>query len=195
MATETKTIRSRRTRAALITAVHKHLETRGTFTAADIAADVGCTVGTFWAHFENKDDAIAAAFSEALDELVTLTGIIFGDGPRGLKSSAPHERQQWASEAIDQLIGYFASKALLYRLAISRLPEHRPIREAYRRAEAATVTLATEALPGPDEQADGEALVSFCQGINNPIVLRSKRDDRVRERLGLALTALTTEHR
>lgn len=191
MSIEAKTTRSRRTRAVLIAAVHDRLASDGNFTAAEIASDAGCTPGTFWAHFENKDDAVSAAFSVALDDLVELTRGIFGDGPSGLQAcEADRAREAWSQATIDSLIDYFATRELLFRLAISRLPESRSIRHVFRDAENQTIELAAAAIGGPCPLDDAAAVIALCQGINNPIALRSKLGGRRRERLALALAAM-----
>ncbi len=188
MATPTKTARSRRTRAALTSAVHDQLCLHGGFVAEDVAAAAGCTVGTFWAHFESKDDAVAAAFSQTLDELVVLVTSVFGDDRLGF---AVTPQDEWSRATVDRLIDHFSDRALLYRLAVARLPEHRPIREVYRAAEERTVELAESALGGVDRRAQAEALIAFCQGINNPMVLRSDRDGEIRQRLAAGLAAVS----
>lgn len=150
----------------------------------------GCTTGTFWAHFDSKDDAITAAFAVALDDLVQLSTELYGDEASGLGADPAPAPEQWAAETIDRLIGYFSSHALLYRLAISRLPEHQPIRQAFRDAEAHILREAREIFDGPTAAEDAAALTVFCQGLNNPMVLRSEPDGRLRGRLRLALLAL-----
>ncbi|MEM8904153.1 MAG: hypothetical protein AAGF02_10655 [Actinomycetota bacterium] len=173
-----KTARSQRTRGALVAAVHDRLAADGTFTAGDIAADVGCTAATFWAHFGTKDDAITAAFVTALDDLVVLAEHLFD------------RRPVTAEHVIDELITYFDRRALLYRSAIARFPEHRPLRVAYRGAEARTVDAVARSL-GPDRTLDDAvAVVVFCQGINNPTLLRSAPGGRTRRRLADALATL-----
>lgn len=193
MAAETKTVRSRRTRAALTSAVHERLRTTGTFTATEIADDVGCTPGTFWAHFDNKDDAITAAFREALDEMTSLTERIFGAGPDGLISSTKKDRLGWATNAVDELIAYFENHELLYRLALSRLPEHRPLRQAFRATESRTIELASAAVPGDAGDDRGAAIICLCQGTNNSILLRTMPGDPKRHLISVALTSLTLE--
>lgn len=183
MATPTKTARSRRTRAALTASVRDRLCAQGGFTAEEVAGDAGCTVGTFWAHFSTKDDAVAAAFEQALDDLILVVEVTFSEPPADNSNA-------WAAATVDRLVDYFATNALLYRLAIARLPEHRPIRDAYRTAEHRTIDLAEAALAGPDRRADAEAIISFCQGLNNPIVLRSEPGGRLRVRLARALGVL-----
>lgn len=189
MAAETKTVRSRRTRAALIAAVHQRLRSTGAFTATEIAADVGCTPGTFWAHFDNKDDAITAAFREAVVELEKVTDVVFGDGPTGLAGTPADGRLAWAVTAVDELIAYFATHELLYRLALSRVPEHRPLRQVFREAEARSIDVASAAVGG--DTAHGAAIITVCQGVNNSILLRTQPGDPRRRFVSVALAALS----
>lgn len=189
MVTEAKTARSQRTRAALLDALNLHIRDHGSFTAKEIASVVGCTTGTFWAHFEDKDDAIAAVFSEALADLVDLTNEVFGDSPRGLVAMRS-EVDHWALGTVDRMIDYFSTRVLLYRLAISRLPEHRAIREAFRMAEGATIACVADCLNSKTTLDDAAVIVAFCQGLNNPIILRSAPGSRARRQLGAALALL-----
>ena len=191
MAAETKTVRSRRTRTALIGAVRERLRVTGNFTAAEIADDVGCTQGTFWAHFENKDDAITAAFQEALDEMIPLVERIFGGGPGGLITSSEADRLGWAVGAVDEIIAYFAKHELLYRLALSRLPEHRPLRHAFRATESRSIGIVSAAVPGASAADHGAAIICLCQGMINTILLHSKPGDPKRRFMSVALASLT----
>lgn len=183
MVTVAKTARSQRTRAALVAAVHAQLARDGGFTAEEIATTAGCTPATFWAHFGSKDDAVAAAFAVALDDLVALTAELFHDEPRA-------DVEAWATTVVDRLIGYFADRALLYRAAIARFPEHRPLRAAYRDAEDRAEAIIAAALGPSHHHDDAIAVLVFCQGLNNPALLRSTPGGGVRRRLAVALTAL-----
>ncbi len=190
MLSEAKTARSRRTRAALVAAVRARLAAHGAFTAEQVAGDAGCRPGTFWAHFGTKDDAVTAAFGEALDDLVCLTETLFGDGEEGLGSTPPRRRRAWTAAVVDRLIAYFSTHTLLYRAAIARMSEHSPLRQAYREAERRTIEMVRRALGTARPREDAAVIVAFCQGLNNTIVLRSRRGDRSREQLARALHAL-----
>ncbi|MEO1061789.1 MAG: TetR/AcrR family transcriptional regulator [Actinomycetota bacterium] len=183
MATAAKTARSRRTRTALVAAVHDRLAADGAFTAEEVAADAGCTPATFWAHFGTKDDAVAAAFETALDDLVALTTELFED-------AIPADVGRWADAVTDRLIGYFAERALLYRAAIARFPEHRGLRRSYRDAEQRAEEIIAAALGPERDRNDAVAVLVFCQGLNNPGLLRSGPASRVRRRLADALATL-----
>ncbi len=187
MASEAKTLRSRRTRAALIAATRKRLAGDGHFTAEAVAAEAGCTPGTFWAHFGTKDEAVLAAFASALEDLVELTGVLFADVPP-LRSR--ERRARWTAEVIERLIDYFGANALVFRVALARGEEHRPVKDAYLDAESRTIELIHAGLGAEKSRDDAAAVVSFCQGINNPIVLRSKPGGTIRENLAKALSVL-----
>ena len=95
--------------------------------------------------------------------------------------------------AIDRLVAYFQEHALLYRAALARFPEHAPMRAIYRDAEARTIERIARGIEADRPDEDAAVIVAFCQGINNPIVLRSQPGDRTRDRLAHALEALVFE--
>lgn len=168
-------------------AVHDRLAREGAFTAEAVAADVGCTPGTFWSHFGTKDDAITEAFAATLEDLVALNAELWGDGPGGFGTSGPEQRTEWAAAAIDRMIEFFTARALVFRAAMARLAEHRELRTVYRRAERHAIDDVARAL-GPDRPPDDAALViAFCQGLNNPTLLASATTERARRRLAQAL--------
>lgn len=187
MASEAKTLRSRRTRAALVAATRARLAEEGRFTAEAIAADTGCTPGTFWAHFGTKDEAVLAAMVATLDDLVGLVAELFGEVPP-LRSR--QRRTSWAANTVEQLIDYFVANALLIRVALGRSEEHRPVIHAYRNAEERIIDLVLGGLTEGKTRDDAAAVVIFCQGINNAIVMRSKTGGTIRKNLATALSVL-----
>jgi len=182
------TARSRRTRVALIDAVRTDLRATGSFTAATVASGAGCSPATFYSHFGTKDDALTAAFEQTLIELV--------DGSATQLSTARFEERgvrhtvvafvQWQAE-------FFRLESLVFRNALSRLPEHQPLRAAYRRAEEQTLDHLTATFarlqatglvrPEADAAALAEAFMIASQGLNNP---RAIRADAVAQRAALA---------
>ena len=168
MQSETKTARSQRTRAALVAALNERLTRNGGFTADEIAELAGCTPATFWSHFGTKDDAIAAAFSAALEDLIEVVSALFGEEPGDLRRTSRAERLRWSERTIDELLSYFSSRALLYRAAIARIPESREIRKIYRRTEKRTIEIVAAGIGPKRPPEDAIAIVAFCQGLNNP---------------------------
>ena len=180
-----RTARSRRTRAALVTAVHAELRASGTCTAERVAAAAGCSEATYYAHFPTKDDAVAEAFGVALGALDDLSRRVFvrdelqRDGPVSVGARVERE-----------LVRYFRTESLVFRAALARLPEHRGIRERYRETERAVIEHLHEVLgPGPDRDARAEATLVISQGVNNPRLLRAPAADPVHARVAAALAA------
>ena len=180
-----RTARSRRTRAALVAAVHAELRASGTCTAERVAAAAGCSEATYYAHFPTKDDAVAEAFGLALDALDALSRRVFvrdellAAGPAFVAARVERE-----------LVRYFKSESLVFRAALARLPEHRGIRERYRQTERAAIAHLHDVLgPGPDLASRAEAALVVSQGVNNPRLLRAPATDPVHARVAAALAA------
>jgi AcrR family transcriptional regulator len=180
-----RTARSRRTRAALVAAVHAELRSSGTCTAERVAVAAGCSEATYYAHFPTKDDAIAEAFGAALDALDELTRRIFvrdelrADGPAAVAVRIERE-----------LVRYFRAESLVFRAALARLPEHRGIRERYRQIERSVIAHIRDVLvPGPDLDSRAEAVLIISQGVNNPRLLRAPATDAVHAKVAAALAA------
>jgi AcrR family transcriptional regulator len=180
-----RTARSRRTRAALVAAVHAELRSRGRCTAERVAVAAGCSEATYYAHFPTKDDAVAEAFGLALDALDELSRRIFVrdelhcDGPLAVATRVERE-----------LVRYFRAESLVFRAALARLPEHRGIRERYRQTERAAIAHIRDVLgPGPDVDSRAEAALVVSQGVNNPRLLRAAATDPVHTRVAAALAA------
>ena len=163
------------------------LRASGSFTADTVAAGAGCSPATFYSHFGTKDDALTAAFEQTLAELV--------DGSTSRLSTSQFQKfgvhhtivafVEWQAE-------FFRLESLVFRNALSRLPEHQPLRAAYRRAEEQTlahlaatfVALQADGLIRPGAvDALAESVMIASQGINNP---RAIRADAVEQRASLA---------
>ncbi|MEM8706740.1 MAG: TetR/AcrR family transcriptional regulator [Actinomycetota bacterium] len=173
---QTLTARSRRTRVALVAGVRAELRASGGFTAETVAERAGCSAATFYSHFGNKDDALAAGFAQTLDDLVDgLTDRLTGDALVADLAGTVERFVDWQAD-------FFRVESLVFRTAISRLPDHRPLRATFRDAERRAVAHLTEALATaqrhgvvrPDTAADdlAEAFLVAGQGINNPRALR-----------------------
>lgn len=179
-----------------MTAVRDELRVRGEFTASAVAARAGCSEATFYSHFGSKDDALAAAFVQTLDDLVDQS--IAGLTPdRVAADGLPATVVRF----VDQQADFFGVESLVFRAALSRLPSHRPLRDAYRAAEERTLehleALFTEldrrgilTVDAPARLA--ESFLVASQGINNPRALRRNATD-IRRSLAIALTAMLVE--
>ena len=180
-----RTARSRRTRVALVAAVHDELRASGTCTAERVAAAAGCSVATYYAHFPTKDDAVAEAFGLALDALDDLGRRVFRRDE--LLAAGP---VAVATRVERELVRYFKAESLVFRAALARLPEHRGIRERYRHTERTAIAHLHDVLgPGPDVDGRAEAALIVSQGVNNPRLLRTPANDPVHSRVAAALAA------
>ncbi len=164
------------------------LRSTGAFTADTVAAGAGCSPATFYSHFGTKDDALTAAFEQTLAELVD-------DSASRLSIECFHERgvADTVMSFVEWQAEFFRLESLVFRNALSRLPDHQPLRAAYRRAEELTLSQLTATFaalqadglvrPGQDASALAEAFMIASQGINNP---RAVRADAVEQRAALA---------
>jgi len=186
--------RAARTHGALVEATLARLRSDGSFTVDQVAADAGVSVATIYNRFpEGRDGLLAAAFDRALDRVVDAS-----TRPLTAEHLLDHGLAGTMSALVGGLAEAFTAEALVMRAALARLPESRPLRDAYRRHEADArdanrrfVDLGQAAgriIAGdPDELAD--VLVVMGQGINNPVLLGSPERGRLCDRLAAALTA------
>lgn len=192
---ETLTARSRRTRVALVAAVRAELAATGSFTADAVAERAGCSPATFYSHFGAKDDALTAAFEQTLTELVDLS-------IRDLATASftTNGIEPTMARFVEEQTRFFRRESLVFRTAISRLPHHRPIRDAYRRAEQRTLDhfalvfhdLAGAGMIAPAEPMElATAFMVAAQGLNNPRALAPSATG-VRASLARGLSAILT---
>ena len=189
---QTLTARSRRTRVALVAGVRAELQSSGTFTAETVAVRAGCSSATFYSHFGNKNDALAAGFTQTLDDLVDgIAERLTVEALTADLDGTVHAFVEWQAD-------FFRVESLVFRTAISQLPSHRPLRHAYRRAEERTLELLTErfaelaeagTIPTADPERVAEAFMVASQGVNNPRALRTDADD-LRRSLSTGIAAM-----
>ncbi len=192
---QTRTARSRRTRAALVGGLRAELRTAGGFTAETVAERAGCSAATFYSHFGTKNDALAAAFTQTLDDLVD------GIDLRLSVDALTRDLEATIRDFVDWQADFFRLETLVFRTALSQLPSHRVLRDAYRRAEERTLELLTDrftdlgdagTISTGDPALLAEAFMVASQGINNPRALRPDAVD-VRRSLATALGAMLVE--
>ncbi len=158
-------------------AVRDDLRSGGSFTADTVAARAGCSPATFYSHFGTKDDALTAAFEQTLADLV--------DGSTRQLTVERFEREGVTPTVlafVEWQATFFRLESLVFRTALSRLPDHQPLRAAYRSAEQHTLdhlsaVFAELQQAGSVNRADesaalAEAFMIASQGINNPRALR-----------------------
>lgn len=189
----TLTARSRRTRAALVSGVRAELAASGTFTAGAVASRARCSAATFYSHFGSKDDALTAAFEQVLGELVELSIRCLD-----LDRLETGDLDVTIAHFVDEHARFFRRESLVFRMALSRLPHHRPIRVAYRDAERRTVDHLESVFGGLIDAGriaparPGDLAVAFMvasQGINNPRALAPSAAT-VRSSLARGLSAI-----
>ncbi len=187
------TARSRRTRAALIHAVREQLRATGTFDADSVASLADCSAATFYSHFGTKDDALAAAFRLVLGDLIEQSAEF-------LTIDRVHEfgLDKTLVDLVEQQADFFRAETLVFRTALSRIPHHRGLRDAYREAEATDLSRLCELIEegqiaglvrqGPIDVMASTVLV-LAQGINNPRALRQDATN-IRAEIAHALTSV-----
>ncbi len=157
-------------------ATRAELAATGSFTAERVAARAEVSVATFYAHFPSKDDALVAAFSASLEDLLRCSAEAL---------SVERLLEIGLAETVDVLVrsvvAFFRAEALVFRAALARLPDHRGIRDAYRETERRSLEStrrfvergqAAGVVCAGDPEQLAELVMVFSQGLNNPRLLR-----------------------
>lgn len=160
-----RTARSRRTRAALVSAVREQLRATGEFTAESVAERAECSEATFYGHFATKDDALTAAFELVLIEMFEM----LSDAVTAECIDADCKAAM--ANFVEQQTIFFRVESLVFRAALSRLPFHKTLRHLYREAERVTLEHLSFAL---GDKALAERFLVMSQGLNNPRALAPK---------------------
>ena len=170
-----ETGKAQRTLARLVACTAEEISESGSFTAERVAARAGTSVATFYSHLPTKDAALTAAFSGAMDELVTVV-----DRVLSVERLLEHGLESVAGDFVRASLDFFAARSLVFRFALARMPEHRALREVYRDHEGAAfrgisrfIELGQAA--GKVRQGDplviARAFLVLSQGLNNPQAL------------------------
>lgn len=173
--------KARRTYDTLVSATRDVIADTGVFTADAVAERAGMSQATFYTYFSSKDDALAAVLELALADLdasaaerLSIEAILDTDLRTALRATAV------------TLVERFRADELVYRAALGRLPHSRPIRDAYRRGQAAGLAIlrrfvelaqAADRVRNGDPDAMAGALLVALQGLNNPNLLHRPTDD------------------
>ncbi|MEZ5266659.1 MAG: TetR/AcrR family transcriptional regulator [Acidimicrobiales bacterium] len=186
--------KSVRTRTGLAVATRAQLAATASFTAEQVAARAGTSPATFYAHFPTKDQALTAAFELSLDQLVTRTNAVLS-----VETLLDDGLERTCARLVAELVAHFRADALVFRAALARMAEVRPIRDAYRRSEAASLAhlerfvrrgqAAGLVTDGP-AAALAELVLVLSQGVNNPRLLRSRDARRLQEGWTAALVGV-----
>jgi AcrR family transcriptional regulator len=187
--------RSRRTRAALVRSTHAYLARTSELQPEEVAKEAGVSTATFYAHFASKDEAIAAALDVALGEVSRQ-----GRAPLTIEHLLDHGLEETVRAAVTAGIEAFREHHRVFRLALSRLPHARSIREVYRHHEREMadelrrflqLSMAAHQVRVGDLDAMTATLLVFLQGLNNPL-LRGRDDPAVLDELTRQVTGWLT---
>lgn len=173
--------KARRTYDTLVEATRAVIATTGTFSADSVAEHAGMSQATFYSYFPTKDDALAAAFELVLADLDAA-----GANALSVERLLDTDLRTVLTEAVAAVLDVFRDNALVFRLALGRLPESKTMRDVYRRGQGAGdevlqrfVELGQKA--GAIRDGDSRYLATtflvILQGLNNPILLNRADDD------------------
>ena len=182
--------KAQRTFDRLAQATLDEICTNGTFTADRVAARANSSPATFFNYFPTKEDAVAASFAIALDELMIVTQ----NGLR-IEQLLDDGLEEVCREFTGRCIAYFREYALIFRLALTLLPAHKTIRDAFRYRQATAVDHYLRVIDlgqksGHIRQGDpivmADALLVMTQGLNNPMLI-ARTDQAVETELAQTL--------
>jgi AcrR family transcriptional regulator len=189
-----ETRRGRATHAALVTSVRSVIRSGGGLSADDVAADAGVSVATFYVYFATKDEALAAAFDQVLDEINQETAAALDPG-RLLDLGLEEVLRDLAR----RVVRCFNHDAGVFRLAITRLPESDDARRVYRAREEESLGILTEfvrrgisagAVRDEDPERLARALLISLQGYQNPLLLHAGAGRLLDELVGMLCALL-----
>ena len=173
--------KAERTRVRLVEATGEEIAETGSFSAERVAARAGTSVATFYTHLPTKDAALTAAFSAAMDEMVAVI-----EQHLAVETLLEGGLEELVEKFVQASLVFFSSNSLVFRLALARMPEHRPLREVYRAHESVSFSLYSRFIElgqaaGKIRQGDplllARAFLVFSQGLNNPRILGLPESD------------------
>lgn len=191
------TAKAQRTRAALVGATRDVIAATGSFSAETVGEAAGLSQATFYSYFPSKDDALASALDLVLADVDAA-----GADALSVERLLDTDLRGVLGEAVTSVLDVFRRNALIFRLALARLPESKTIRDAYRRRQRdgfeiirRFVELGQKAdrIRCGDTETLATTLLVTLQGLNNPILLQSRDSDPVVGAIVDMLVALLTE--
>ena len=186
--------KAERTRVRLVEATGEEIAETGSFSAERVAARAGTSVATFYTHLPTKDAALTAAFSAAMDEMVAVI-----EQHLAVETLLEGGLEELVQKFVQASLVFFSSHSLIFRLALARMPEHRPLREVYRAHESVSFSLYSRFIElgqaaGKIRQGDplllARAFLVFSQGLNNPLILGLAEGDPLGGELAALVVAL-----
>ena len=179
--------KAQRTRARLVEATEAEISESGFFTAERVAARAGTSVATFYSHLPTKDDALTAAFSGVMDALVAVV-----DEHLKVERLLDRGLEGVSRDFVAACLDFFTARSLVFRCALARMPEHRPLREVYRAHESEAFSRYTRfvelgqaagKIGSGNAETLARTLLVLSQGLNNPLALGLTESDPLGDQL------------
>lgn len=186
--------KARRTYDALVAATREVISSTGAFSAETVGDRAGMSQATFYSYFPTKDDALRAAFDLVLTELDDA-----GARALAVERLLDTDLRTVIREALTAVLDVFRDNALVFRLALVRLPESKVIRDVFRSRQRdgydvirRFVELGQKAgaIRYTDTDRLATTLLITLQGLNNPILLQRKKNDAALDDITCMLEAL-----
>lgn len=179
--------KTERTRLRLVEAVRAEIESTGGFTAELVARRAETSPATFYNHFANKDDALAASFTAVMRDLVAHV-------EAHLRSDRLLEvgLEPFARDWLAACLAFFRANSSTLRSAQAQVPASNELRRIFRDHEAAAlehyvrfVELAQNArvVREGDAPSIAHALMIQNEGWNHPAALRPDVDEALLDEL------------
>lgn len=183
-----------RTRHKLVQAVHNEIAATGDFSAQRVALRAGTSTPTFYNHFATKDDALAAAYEQMMQGVVTLARRKC-QIERLLEIGLPALVAEWVL-----MTGtFFHEHAALSRLAQAAMSRSKVMRDLFRDHEAEAIEVyrrfielgqAAQAIRPGDAQAMASVLTITAQSWHHQRVQNITPQDPLHQELSRMIVHL-----
>jgi AcrR family transcriptional regulator len=179
--------KTERTRLRLVAAVREEIEGAGAFTAELAARRAGASPATFYNHFGSKEDALCAAFSALMEDLVELV-----DAHLRVDRLLEVGLEAFARDWVSVTARFFRANSNTFGAAQMQMPTSKALRSIFSDGEAAALAVyerfvrlgqAARVLRAGAPGVIALAFMIANQGWNHPAVLRMKTDDDLHREL------------
>ena len=179
--------KTERTRLRLVEAVRLEIEQAGAFTAEQAAQRAGASPATFYNHFGSKEDALGAAFSALMDDLIGLV-----ENHLRVERLLEVGLEAFAHDWVNETAQFFRANSKTFGAAQMQMPASKSLRMIFREREAAALEVYTRfirlgqvahALRDGDPASIALAFMITNQGWNHPRVLRMQPGDDLHHEL------------
>ncbi len=168
--------KARRTYETLVSATRESIRDEGTFSPARVAERAGVAAATFYAYFSSREDALAAAFEQILEEFHARTVSWLS-----IEALLEDGLEEVCRTFAWKVVRFYEADHGTFRLALSRLSTDRSIRDVVRRSQSEglehierflTLGMAAGKVRPGDAAKLGMAMLVLVQGLNNPLLMR-----------------------